>query len=86
MIIFFAILAIVFVYTSWMGICSNITFRQRMEMLDSVKPGNSMAIEILNEISRVTYHQHMYALMKLQDPMKLYDQELLKGVKNETSV
>lgn len=56
----------------WMLFCNERTYRQRGEMLESMKPGSREFSDYMAIFHTVTYHEHMWALVKLQNPYALY--------------
>lgn len=59
--------ALAFLWCVWSLICNEITYRQRMRIIDLMS-----SERLYPDYCKVTYDQHMRALQLLRDPMALY--------------
>lgn len=86
-IVALSICAIVLVWAIWMTICNEITYKQRIKILNYVNYvrlyyGNlEKSSKMFDELNRISYDDHLYAVAKLRNPMKLYNQELFGDMK-----
>ena len=71
---------IVLAFCVWVLICNEKTYRARLRIIDQCSDASKRCIakgedwhEAHSPVERVTYEQHMWALVLLRDPQKLYE-------------
>lgn len=57
----------------WSLVCNNRTCKQRIEIINWVYDGTGNWREREQEFNRVTYDQHMWALITFRNPQNLYN-------------
>jgi hypothetical protein len=65
----------------WMLICNERTYRQRGKILDAIPVGDPRFWELSKAFDKVRYHDHMWGLALLQDPLDLYPPVLRERLK-----
>ena len=87
MIALASIPAVILVASFWGMYCNNKTYKQRIAMLDAIRDhtdNKNYTVAHFNELisanRKVSYAQHLFALMQFRDPFKLYDPKLLKVI------
>ncbi len=55
----------------WVLVCNQRTYRQRNRLLD-LRPGGEQFWAFDREYDRVSYDRHLWQLVSLRDPRKLY--------------
>lgn len=58
--------------TIWFLFCNERTYRQRHEMIQSMNPGSKEFWDQMAIFDTVTYKEHLWALVKFQNPYSLY--------------
>lgn len=73
----------VIIVTSWVITCVNIATSQRLWLIKTIPLQAENVVELLNDLSVVSFDAHVRELMWFRDPMNLYSDELLAVVQEK---
>jgi hypothetical protein len=66
----------------WATICTRIALEDRLKVLECMRHRPVSFADLLRELERVTFNQHLRALMLRRDPWALYDPMVPDAVRN----
>lgn len=66
------------IFLAWSTFCNNKTSKHRQQLVNWVFAHNNYK-ELISYYKEVSYEQHLWAMIKFQNPFKLYDSELFSS-------
>lgn len=69
-------------FSVWVIICTRKTYEDRVKVLECLRHRVMTWGHLMAELERVTFNQHMWAVVFFRDPWNLYDPIVLDAIKH----